>query len=116
VYLGNAKLFVVSYLLISWERGDSTEKYNDKLLQQISEILDDKVGFIGPFLLKQQLTLMTANGRDLAPNEYLQLSKLVKAAVEGLFGKPSAENIFTEIKHVIPHIEIDTDNYPTLTN
>ena len=90
------------------------EANQDELLQKISELLDDKVGFIGPFLMKQQLKWMDMDGKRWTPEDYYRLSNLLKAAVESLFGKKNANNIQADIKHIIPHREVNADKYPNL--
>jgi hypothetical protein len=72
-------------------------EYETEILDSFSVILEDKVGFIGPFLLKKQLRKIEGNDGNVQVGDYYQLIELVAESVESLFGKENAKEIYSEL-------------------
>ena len=89
-----------------------------ELLRHFCIILDEKVGFIGPFILKQQLKEVKEDGFEQNPMEYpqklLQLTTLISVAVEALFGKKKANEVFMELNKHVPKPGNEDIDYPRL--
>ena len=72
----------------------------EQIVNGFNELLEERVGFIGPFIVKQQtkdMNLKTTTTLD----DCRKLITSISEAVEGLFGKENARKISEDLSHIL---------------